>query len=78
MKNANVEAREWTNEEGRTEVVFLHKISQGPADRSFGIHVAQLAGLPESCLARAEEILRTLESKSRAMRTPTEGKEKAP
>ncbi|MEK7836671.1 MAG: DNA mismatch repair protein MutS, partial [candidate division NC10 bacterium] len=34
VENANVEAREWTNAEGRTEVVFLHKISKGPADRS--------------------------------------------
>ncbi|MDE2290751.1 MAG: DNA mismatch repair protein MutS, partial [Elusimicrobia bacterium] len=53
VKNVNVEAREWTNAEGRTEVVFLHRISPGPADRSFGIHVAELAGLPEACLKRA-------------------------
>src|SRR6185295_18716150 len=64
IENANVEAREWTNAEGRTDVVFLHKISPGPADRSFGIHVARLAGLPEPCLARAREILETLENKS--------------
>jgi DNA mismatch repair protein MutS len=66
VKNANVEAREWTNADGKTEVVFLHKIATGPADRSFGIHVAQLAGLPESCLTRAQQILKTLEDKSRA------------
>ncbi|MFH1723383.1 MAG: DNA mismatch repair protein MutS [Elusimicrobiota bacterium] len=53
VHNINVEAREWTNAEGRTEVIFLHKISPGPADRSFGIHVAELAGVPQSCLSRA-------------------------
>ncbi|MCH8830811.1 MAG: 3-phosphoserine/phosphohydroxythreonine transaminase [Planctomycetes bacterium] len=47
VRNINVEAREWTNAEGRTEVIFLHKISKGPADRSFGIHVAELAGIPD-------------------------------
>ncbi|MDD5628765.1 MAG: DNA mismatch repair protein MutS [Elusimicrobia bacterium] len=62
--NANVEAREWTNAEGRTEVVFLHKISEGPADRSYGIHVAALAGLPPAVLARAREILSSLENES--------------
>ena len=62
--NANVEAREWTNADGRTEVVFLHKISDGPADRSYGIHVAALAGLPPSLIARAHEILSQLESRS--------------
>lgn len=68
VANANVEAREWTNADGHTDVVFLHKISPGPADRSFGIHVAKLAGLPEACLRRAREILAELEgeSKSRA------------
>ncbi|MBI4423064.1 MAG: DNA mismatch repair protein MutS, partial [Elusimicrobia bacterium] len=63
--NANVEAREWTNAEGHTDVVFLHKISPGPADRSFGIHVARLAGLPEACLRRAREILASLESEAK-------------
>lgn len=62
--NCNVEAREWTNAEGRTEVVFLHKISDGPADRSYGIHVAALAGLPPAVLARAREILSRLENES--------------
>jgi len=64
VANANVEAREWTNAEGRTEVVFLHKISEGPADRSYGIHVAALAGLPPAVLARASEILSSLENES--------------
>jgi len=71
VANANVEAREWTNAEGRTEVVFLHKISAGPADRSFGIHVAELAGLPPTCLARAREILQGLENEARSSGIPT-------
>ena len=63
IKNCNIAVKEWTNALGRTEVVFLHKISGGPADKSYGIHVAQLAGLPESAIARAREILLTLETK---------------
>jgi len=62
--NANVEAKEWTNADGHTEVVFLHKISEGPADRSYGIHVAALAGLPPALIARAHEILGQLESRA--------------
>ena len=45
-------------------VVFLHKIIPGGADRSYGIHVAQLAGLPRPILQRATEILRVLEKSS--------------
>ncbi len=63
IKNCNIAVKEWTNALGKTEVVFLHKISSGPADKSYGIHVAQLAGLPESAIARAREILHTLETK---------------
>jgi DNA mismatch repair protein MutS len=43
-------------------VVFLHGIADGAADRSYGIHVAQLAGLPEAVLSRAREVLVELES----------------
>ncbi|KAA3648868.1 MAG: DNA mismatch repair protein MutS [Chloroflexi bacterium] len=46
------------------EVVFLHKIVPGGADRSYGIHVGQLAGLPKSVIQRAEEILKELEATS--------------
>jgi DNA mismatch repair protein MutS len=45
-------------------VVFLHKIIPGGADRSYGIHVAQLAGLPRSVIQRATEIMRELEKSS--------------
>jgi len=46
------------------KVVFLHKIVPGGADRSYGIHVAQLAGMPKPVVQRAGEIMRTLEQSS--------------
>jgi DNA mismatch repair protein MutS len=48
--------------EWQGEVVFLHEVAPGAADRSYGIHVAKLAGLPGSVIARAEEVLAALES----------------
>ncbi len=57
VRNYNVAVSE---SEGR--VVFLHKIVPGGADRSYGIHVAQIAGLPKPVIQRANEILRQLES----------------
>ena len=47
--------------EWQGDVVFLHEVVPGTADRSYGIHVARLAGLPEPVLRRAEEVLRRLE-----------------
>jgi DNA mismatch repair protein MutS len=55
--NIHVSAREWHD-----SVVFLRKIERGGSDRSFGIQVARLAGLPASVVVRAQEILRNLES----------------
>jgi DNA mismatch repair protein MutS len=43
------------------DVVFLHEVAPGTADRSYGIHVGQLAGLPAAVIARAEEVLKALE-----------------
>ncbi len=57
IKNCNVAVREC---EG--EVVFLHKILPGGTDKSYGIHVAKLAGVPKSILERSAEILEELES----------------
>ena len=54
--NLHVSAREWHD-----TVVFLRKIEKGGSDRSFGIQVARLAGLPASVVARAQEILANLE-----------------
>ncbi|HEX9030088.1 MAG TPA: DNA mismatch repair protein MutS [Anaerolineales bacterium] len=59
VRNYNVAVSE---SDGR--VVFLHKIIPGGADRSYGIHVAQLAGLPRPVIQRADEILRQLEASS--------------
>jgi len=56
IRNAHVTARDWGD-----DIVFLHKVEPGPADRSFGIHVAKLAGVPKSVLSRAESLLRELE-----------------
>lgn len=56
LKNVHVSAIE---ENGK--VVFLHKIQDGAADKSYGIHVAELAELPESLIARAKEVLAQLE-----------------
>src|SRR5436305_1505668 len=53
-----------TEEEGK--VVFLHKIVPGGADKSYGVHVAQLAGIPRPVIHRAEEILAELEQKGDA------------
>jgi DNA mismatch repair protein MutS len=50
------------------QVVFLHRILPGGADRSYGIHVAELAGLPRPVINRAQEILAELESESAQQR----------
>ncbi|HLF72013.1 MAG TPA: DNA mismatch repair protein MutS, partial [Dehalococcoidia bacterium] len=52
-----------TEQDGR--VVFLHRIVEGGADRSYGIHVAELAGMPAPVVERAREVLRTLEETGR-------------
>jgi DNA mismatch repair protein MutS len=57
VKNCNVAVREWMD-----DVVFLHKIVPGGTDKSFGIHVAKLAGIPKSILERSLEILEELEA----------------
>lgn len=54
--NMNVAVREWHD-----EIVFLHKIVDGGTDRSYGIHVARLAGVPNDVLARAKDILADIE-----------------
>ncbi len=56
IKNYHVAVREW-----KEDIVFLRKILPGPSDRSYGIHVAKLAGLPKEVITRAREILLNLE-----------------
>lgn len=53
------------------EVVFLHKMMEGPADKSYGIHVAKIAGLPPELLQRADVILQALEEGHNAPTPPT-------
>jgi len=61
-RNLNVAVRET----GDT-VVFLHRLESGGTDRSYGIHVAGLAGLPQAVVGRAREILATLEGEHRVV-----------
>ena len=60
------------------QVTFLHKIEPGPADKSYGIHVAKIAGLPEKLLERADSILSHLESQDTGLGSelPTESRQK--
>ncbi|MEM0976253.1 MAG: DNA mismatch repair protein MutS [Pseudomonadota bacterium] len=60
VQNATVQVKEW---EG--EIVFLHEVTKGSADRSYGIQVARLAGLPRAVTDRAQEVLSTLEEDAR-------------
>jgi DNA mismatch repair protein MutS len=65
VKNIYVRAEEYDN-----EVVFLHKVEEGRADKSYGIHVAKLADLPPSLIKRAEVILKQLETNKDDTYTP--------
>jgi DNA mismatch repair protein MutS len=56
VRNLNVAVREWDE-----QLVFLHKIVEGAADKSYGIHVARLAGVPREVNERAKQILAQLE-----------------
>ena len=56
VKNYNVAVREWND-----QIIFLRKIIRGGADKSYGIQVARLAGLPAEVIARAKEVLSNLE-----------------
>ena len=60
LRNCNVQVREW-----KDEIVFLHKVKPGAADRSYGIQVGKLAGLPRAVTKRAAEVLQLLEKADR-------------
>uniref|UniRef100_UPI003F6B4D5A DNA mismatch repair protein MutS n=1 Tax=Roseicyclus sp. TaxID=1914329 RepID=UPI003F6B4D5A len=60
LSNATVAVREW-----KGDVVFLHEVREGAADRSYGVQVAKLAGLPASVIARAHAVLDALEKGER-------------
>ncbi|VVT30621.1 DNA mismatch repair protein MutS [Rhizobium sp. EC-SD404] len=60
LSNATMRVKEWQG-----EVIFLHSVGQGAADRSYGIQVARLAGLPDSVVSRARNVLAQLEENDR-------------
>ena len=60
MANYNVAVKEWNE-----QIIFLRKVVEGAADKSYGIQVAKLAGIPLSVIERAREILATLERHER-------------
>lgn len=61
IKNYNIAVKESGN-----KVVFLRKVVEGPADKSYGIYVAKLAGLPSEVVSRAEQVLKRLEKSEKA------------
>jgi DNA mismatch repair protein MutS len=69
IKNFKVEVREYGD-----KVVFLHKVTPGFADHSYGIQVAQMAGLPEEVTERAKAILKNLEGSELTVHGEGEGK----
>ncbi|SFD63741.1 DNA mismatch repair protein MutS [Roseivivax sediminis] len=65
VRNATVAVKEWDG-----EVIFLHEVRPGAADRSYGVQVAQLAGLPPAVVARAKSVLEALEQGERDRTAP--------
>lgn len=63
VRNYHVEAKEYQDASGESRLAFLYQILPGPADRSYGIHVAEIAGLPAACTLRAKKVLKDLEAK---------------
>ena len=60
VQNATVAVKEW-----RGDVIFLHEVHKGAADRSYGVQVARLAGLPDAVVSRARIVLDALEERGR-------------
>ena len=56
LANATMKVKEWQD-----DIIFLHEVVPGVADRSYGIHVARLAGLPPAVISRAQKVLEKLE-----------------
>ena len=71
IKNFKVDVREYGD-----KVVFLHKVTAGFADHSYGIHVARMAGLPDEVTERATSILKNLEGSGLSVHEETRGKKK--
>jgi DNA mismatch repair protein MutS len=73
IQNLHVEVQEWEE-----HLLFLHRISEGPADRSYGIQVARLAGLPRSVIAAAQRILAETPEQALEPRARTRDRRPAP
>jgi DNA mismatch repair protein MutS len=71
IKNYNFAVKEWQG-----DIIFLRNLVQGGASRSYGIHVARLAGLPEAVIARAKEILAALERNQSPSESATVARER--
>ncbi len=81
VKNYNVAVREWPAQDGESEkIVFLHKIVEGGTDKSYGVHVARIAGVPNQVIERSRQVLRHLESglSRSSLREVLTGKTSAP
>lgn len=66
LRNVSMKVREWQG-----DLIFLHEVGDGPADRSYGIQVAKLAGLPPAVINRAKQVLEALEqTEKRALTLP--------
>ena len=68
IRNYNVSVREVNN-----KIIFLRKLVRGGSEHSFGIHVAKIAGVPESIIRRASDILKQLESEAAGVAKPVTG-----
>lgn len=65
LASYHLRVKEW-----KGEVIFLHSVATGAADRSYGIHVAQIAGLPQAVIQRASQLLKKFESEGTAQLRP--------
>lgn len=65
VKNFNISVKEWND-----EIIFLHKIVEGATNRSYGIQVARLAGIPETVVERSKKILSNIENTGRPLGRP--------
>jgi DNA mismatch repair protein MutS len=72
VANANVAVKEWAGDgKHEPEIVFLHKIVPGGTDKSYGLHVARLAGLPPKVIQRSQVLLGELNERSASQTQPS-------
>jgi DNA mismatch repair protein MutS len=78
VANLHVAVREWPSGEDHAQIVFLHRILAGRTDRSYGLHVARLAGMPRDVVARANDVLRSLTVRQEGSHAPAAPSQDAP